>query len=190
MGFSLVLMYGKIALNHLSTKGLPEPGYKDPRAGQALGSSVSGCQFRADTLGRGFSSTKLYLGAPPSSVVAGSLPELGGRDRAGRWAGSLTLALSGWALAAPVHVYDTGPLACIRRPRWAQGGTGATRRPLLAPNTPADAHGRRSVRGPGRELASPWAQPLHSTQLCSASLWDPLLKGPAWLPGKRSAWRG
>lgn len=133
---------------------------------------------------------KMYLGIPSFISGGGEHPRTWGQRpcRALGWgpdSGSL-----GVALAAPVHVYDTGPLACIKRPRWAQGATGPTRRLLLAANAPADAHGRRRVRGPGRELASPWAQPLHSTQLCSASLWDPLLKGPAWLPGKRTAWRG
>lgn len=64
MGFYLVLIYGKIALNHLSTKGLPEPCWKDPLAGPSLSFSVSDCPRNADTLGRGLFSMRMRLGVP------------------------------------------------------------------------------------------------------------------------------
>lgn len=100
MGFSLVLIYGKVALNHLSTKGLLSHGSKDPLAGQSLSFWVSDCPFNADAQGRGFFSRKVCLGVPPLSVVGGTSQSPRAETVQGAGLGGPTLAHFGWALAA------------------------------------------------------------------------------------------
>lgn len=181
MGFSLVLIYGKVVLNHLSTKGLLSHGSKDPLAGQSLSFWVSDCPFNADAPGRGFFSRKVCLGVPPFIRGGGNISEPEGRDLAGRRAreARLWLTLGGHWLR-PVCVYDLSPRASIRWSPWAQQDTGRTGRLLPAP-------GRTESEGLGEGTGLSGAQPLCSLRLCSASLGDPWLKGPARLPAKRTA---